>query len=130
MDKQQKYFKTTNGGGLFYLKKPTKTTKQKTKQKTPKALINVKNPTQACFQGNPHQNIIDVTNIPDILLKKASKPNTKEFLFSNPFLNPHSPEKHCLLAWNSQSLENHHQSELKLLDQSFQVTWWLIPQPP
>lgn len=80
-------------------KKQTKKNPTHTKKtNSPKHSINVKNPTQACFQGNTHQNIIDITNIPDILFKKASKPATKEFSFSNPFLNPLSPEKHCLLA--------------------------------
>lgn len=81
-----------NGGYLFYLKKKIHTKKPSLL----KYLINVKNPTQACFQDNPHQNILDVTNVPDTLFKKASKSVTKEFLFSNPFPNAHSPEKQCL----------------------------------
>lgn len=92
--------------GLLFKEKKKKKTKHTHKNPNhPKHLIYVKNPTQACFQGNTHQNIPDLTNTPDTLSKKASKPITKEFLLGNPFLNPHSPEKHSLLAWNSQSLE-------------------------
>lgn len=51
-----------------FLFKQTKKNHTKTKQpKCPKHLINVKAPTKACFQGNTDLNILDATNIPDIL---------------------------------------------------------------
>lgn len=74
-----------------------------------------------CFQINSQQNILDITNIPDILFKKVKKTVTKEFLFNNSFISLTLMKS--IASWHESSKARKTIVSVKLLDYSLQRAW-------